>query len=86
MLERFKGQEGRRRLVEVLANQELVLQDCVLAQQFAEVAKLETYKKGQKIHIEGQLGKNKLSKQEQIDWSREMKRILNFKCCIRKEF
>ena len=60
MLQRFKGQEGRRRLVEVLATQELVLQNRVIAQQLAEVAKLKAYQEGQEVYIEGQPGNNKL--------------------------
>jgi hypothetical protein len=60
MLQRFKGEEGRRRLVEVFATQELVLQNRVLAQQLAGVATLKAYKKGQEVYIEKQPGKNKL--------------------------
>lgn len=60
MLQRFKGEEGRRRLVDLLATLELVLQNRVLAEKLAEVAKLKAYKKGQEVYIEGQPGKNKL--------------------------
>jgi predicted nucleotide-binding protein len=60
MRERFKGSEGRQRLVEVLANQELVLHDRALAQRLGEVAKVEAYEQGREIYIEGEPGKNHL--------------------------
>lgn len=60
MLQRFKGPEGQRRLVEVFSNQELVLHDDALAGQLARLAKLKEYKEQQQLYLEGQPGKNKL--------------------------
>jgi predicted nucleotide-binding protein len=60
LLERFKGQEGRRRLVEVLRNQELVLQNGALAEELAKHAKLEGFEKQQEVYLAGQPGSNKL--------------------------
>jgi predicted nucleotide-binding protein len=60
MLERFKGPEGRRRLVEVFSNQEIVLQNLELAQSLAEPAKLKEFKERQELYIAGQPGNNKL--------------------------
>jgi predicted nucleotide-binding protein len=60
MLEQFSGQTGRRRLVEVLANQELVLQNRTIAQHLAKAARLKEYKTQQKVYIEGRPGNNEL--------------------------
>jgi CRP/FNR family transcriptional regulator, cyclic AMP receptor protein len=53
MIEQFEGQEGKRKLVELMANQELVGQNYTIAQELAKVAKLGEYKKGQDVFIEG---------------------------------
>jgi predicted nucleotide-binding protein len=60
MLDRFKGQEGRRRIVEVFANQELVLQNLDLAQKLADASKLKEFNEQQELYIAGQPGNNKL--------------------------
>ena len=60
MLERYKGREGQRRLVELFANQELVLQNRALAKRFAEVAKLKQCKEQEDLYIEGHPANNKL--------------------------
>lgn len=60
MLERFKGQKGHRRLVEVFADQEIVLHNSDLAKQLAVLAVLREYKEGEYLYIEGQPGSNKL--------------------------
>jgi predicted nucleotide-binding protein len=60
MLERFEGPEGRTRLVEAFADQELALHSDALAQQLAQVADLTKYKKRQLLYLEGRPGNNKL--------------------------
>jgi hypothetical protein len=60
MIERFEGKEGKRRLVEIFANQELVLHHSQLAQRLAEIAELTEYKKEQELYFQGEPGKNQL--------------------------
>jgi predicted nucleotide-binding protein len=60
MIERFKGKEGRLRLVDAIANQELVLQNRALAQRLAEAAKLNEYERDQELYVQGDPGKNSL--------------------------
>jgi len=60
MLEQFKGREGKPRLAEALAKQELVLRDSALAQRLGKFAKLDEYEQGQEIYVQGEPGKNSL--------------------------
>jgi predicted nucleotide-binding protein len=59
-MQRFKGQEGHKRLVEVFADHELVQHNEALAQQLAAVAKLKEYKKSQDVIVEQQESKYQL--------------------------
>lgn len=60
MLARFKGKEGRSRLVEAIARQELVLGNPGIARRFADVAKLHAYAAGEEVYVQGAPGTNSL--------------------------
>ena len=58
MQHRFKGREGRRRLAEVLCNQELVQGDRTLAEHLSKAATIDDHEPGREIYVEGEPGKN----------------------------
>jgi CRP-like cAMP-binding protein len=60
MLARFEGRDGRRRLVEVLAGQELVQHSAVIANKLADISAIEELRKGEQLYFEGKPGKNEL--------------------------
>lgn len=60
LLDRFKGPDGRRRLINVLAKQELVQNDMALAERLASLVKLKEYKQNDIVYSAGQPANNKL--------------------------
>ncbi len=60
MRERFEGIGGKRRLVEVFAEQELVQHNDAIACKLADLAEVEEFPKGKQIYIKGESGKNSL--------------------------
>ena len=58
MLERFEGKNGKRRLVEVLAEQELVQHNDIIARKLADITKVEDFQKGKQLYVQGEPGKN----------------------------
>lgn len=60
MRERFRGKEGKARLVEALGNQELVLHDHAVAQRLAAAATLKEYATGTALYVQGEPGRNHL--------------------------
>jgi CRP-like cAMP-binding protein len=58
MRERFQGKDGKKRLAQAFALQELVLHNDTLAQKLAEVATVSEYQEGQELLVQGQQGDN----------------------------
>jgi len=58
MRERFDGKDGKRRLVGVFAEQELVKHNDAIACRLADLAELEDVPKGKQIYVKGEPGKN----------------------------
>ena len=58
MRERFEDKEGKRRLVEVFASQELALQDRDLARSLADIAEVNECEEKRELYAEGDPGKN----------------------------
>ena len=58
MLERFEGKNGKRRLVEVLAEQELVQHNDIISRKLADITKVEDFQKGKQLYVQGEPGKN----------------------------
>jgi CRP-like cAMP-binding protein len=59
MIERYQG-ANRGRLVEALADQELVRHDMAIAREFADHASLQELQKGKQLYLLGEPGKNVL--------------------------
>lgn len=58
MLERFKGEDGKRRLVEVFSDQELVQNNDDIASRLTDVAILEEFQNGKQLYVKGEPGNN----------------------------
>ena len=60
MREPFEGEEGKRRLVAVFAEQDLVGNNLALAQKLAETAKVDECEEGQELYRQGEQSKGYL--------------------------
>lgn len=58
MRERFEGKDGKRRLVEVLVEQELVQHNDNIARKLADLALVEEFQKRKQLYVQGEPGKN----------------------------
>ena len=60
LLKQFQGIEGKRRVLTILRNNEIVKHDNGLAQRFAEIVELSEYEKGQNLYMQGENAKGYL--------------------------
>lgn len=60
MLERFEGRDGRRRLIEVLADQRLVQHNDAIAQKLTDMVRVEEFPEKKQLYVRGESGKNVL--------------------------
>jgi len=60
MIEKFRGREGKRRLHEVLLEQQLVRRDARIATQLCEQAELLEFRAGEDLYVESAPGKSHL--------------------------
>lgn len=58
MPERYLGEEGKERLVEVFNQQELVLHNENIARKMAKVATVEGFKENKQLYVQGEPGNN----------------------------
>jgi CRP/FNR family transcriptional regulator, cyclic AMP receptor protein len=60
MKERFEGKSGKRRLIDVFTQQEIVQNNQDIARKLAEISLLEEIQNGKQIYVERESGKNVL--------------------------
>jgi CRP/FNR family transcriptional regulator, cyclic AMP receptor protein len=54
LIKQFQGKEGKRRMLEIFGNNEIVKRDSEVAQRLTQVAKLDEYEKGQELYVQGE--------------------------------